>query len=199
VFNYSYMIPTPLPNVRVARWILGDWQVSGVTKYLSGTATQPNCTTNNTGIANTNPTLTPGASANCVYTGAGVYDVVRVDGLAEEDQVHFNPAAFAYPQPLSATVGNFGNVPDGILRHPSWQNWDMTLARRFPVPALGRNAQVRIQMQLYNVFNAVQFTTMNTTLQFTGANNSVLNSTQQGRYTAAIPPREFGVTARFDF
>ena len=54
-------------------------------------------------------------------------------------------------------------------------------------------------MQLFNIFNTVQFTTMNTTLQFTGANNSVLNSTQQGRYTAAIPPREFGITARFDF
>jgi hypothetical protein len=75
----------------------------------------------------------------------------------------------------------------------------MTLARRFPVPALGRAAQVRIQLQLYNVFNAVQFTTMNTTLQFTGVNNSVLNSTQPARYTAAIPPREFGITARFDF
>ena len=58
---------------------------------------------------------------------------------------------------------------------------------------------MRIQLQLYNMFNAVQFTTMNAGLQFTGANNSVLNSTQQGRYTAAIPPREFGITARFDF
>jgi hypothetical protein len=52
------------------------------------------------------------------------------------------------PQPLSATVGNFGNVPHGILRQPSFWNWDLTLARRFPVPALGRDSQVRLQLQL---------------------------------------------------
>ena len=47
VLNYSYTIPNPLPNTPIARWLLGDWQVSGVTKYLSGQATQPSCSTNN--------------------------------------------------------------------------------------------------------------------------------------------------------
>jgi hypothetical protein len=111
VVNYSYQIPTPLPNVPVVRWILGDWQVSGVTRYLSGTATGPNCTTNNTGIANTNPTLTPGASANCVYTGAGLYDVTRVDGVPEEDQPHFNPAAFAFRSRSARRWGTSATCP----------------------------------------------------------------------------------------
>ena len=40
--------------------------------------------------------------------------------------MHFNPRAFTMAQPLSATVGNFGNVRDGILRQPSFSNWDLT-------------------------------------------------------------------------
>jgi hypothetical protein len=205
VLNYSYMIPNALPNTPVAKWIIGDWQVSGVTKYLSGTATQPGCSTNNSGIANTNPTLTPGASANCVYTGEPIFEVTRDPNLAEEDQMHFNPRAFTMAQPFSATVGNFGDVPDGILRNPGFWNWDITFARRFPVQALGSNAQARVQLQLYNIFNLVQFTSMSTGLTFQddptvpGLDNLLLTSTNHGRYTAAIPPRQFGVTFRLDF
>ena len=209
VLNYSYMIPAP--NAPVLRWLLGDWQVSGVTKYLSGTATQPSCSTTNSGIANTNPTLTPlptgfgGISPHCVYTGEPVFDVTRDPNLPEEDQPHFNPRAFTMAQPLSDTVGNFGNVPNGILRNPGWWNWDMTLARRFPVPALGQNAHARVQLQLYNIFNQVQFTRMNTALQFRddpsvpGTDNLILNTVNPGRYDQAIPPRQFGVTFRLDF
>lgn len=214
VFNYSYMIPNALPDVPVARWILGDWQVSGVTKYLSGQATQPTCTTNNTGIANTNPTLTPlpnNLVQRCVFTGEPVFEVARDPNLAEEDQLHFNPRAFTMAQPLSPTVGNFGNVPLGILRHPGWSNWDITFARRFPVPQLGSAAQVRLQLQIYNIFNQVQFTNLNTALTFQddpavpGLDNLLLTSTQHGRYTTAnnnigtTPPRQIGVTLRLDF
>jgi hypothetical protein len=204
VVNYSYVIPaaTTMP---VLEWLARDWQVSGVTKFLSGQATQPNCTTNTSGIANTNPTLTPGASAACVYTGEGVFDVTRDSTLEEEDQLHFNPQAFTMAQPISATVGNFGDVPIGILRQPSFWNWDLTFTRRFPVAALGRDAQARLQLQLYNIFNTAQFTTMNTNLAFTddpnvpGTDNLILTSTQHGRYTQANPPRQFGLTVRLDF
>jgi hypothetical protein len=205
VLNYSYQIPNALPDTPIAKWLLGDWQVAGVTKFQSGAPTQPECSTNNSGIANTNPTLTPGATASCVYTGQGGFDVTRDPNLAEEDQMHFNPRAFTMAQPLSATVGNFGNVRDGILRQPAFWNWDLTLARRFPVPVMGRNAQVRLQLQLYNIFNTAQFTSMNTGLTFQddpavpGLDNNLLTSTTMGRYTATNPPRQFGATMRLEF
>jgi hypothetical protein len=212
--NYSYMVPNALPNTPVARWLLGDWQLSGVTKYLSGAATQPQCRSNNTGINFTNPTLTPlpnNTFAHCVYTGEPVFEVTRDPNLAEEDQLHFNPRAFAMASPLSATVGNFGNVPDGILRHPGWWNWDITIARRFAVPPLGPNAQVRLQLQMYNIFNLVQYTNLDTTLNFQddpnvpGTDNLLLTSTTHGRYTSTAnnigttPPRQIGITLRLDF
>jgi hypothetical protein len=205
VLNYSYMIPNALSTVPVAKWLVGDWQISGVTKFLSGQATQPSCSSNNTGIAFTNPTLTPGATAACVYTGEPVFQVTHDPNLPEEDQLHFNPNAFAPAVPVSATQGSFGNVPLGILRQPSFWNWDLTLARRFAVKAISRQAQVRLQLQLYNIFNAAEFTTMNTTLTFQddpsvpGLDNLLLTSTNHGRYTAANPPRQFGLTVRLDF
>ena len=203
--NYSYLIPNAAPDTPIARWLLGDWMISGVTKYLSGTATQPTCNSNNAGIAFTNPTLTPGVTAACEYTGEPVFQVTRDPNLAEEDQLHFNPRAFRPAQPLSPTVGNFGNVPRGIFRNPGWWNWDITFERRFPVTPLGSNSRLRLQLQMYNIFNMVQFTTLNTTLNFQddpsvpGVDNLLLTSTQQGRYTAAIPPRQIGLTLRLDF
>ncbi len=209
VINYSYIIPSPTPSVLKA--ILGDWMVSGVTKYLSGSATQPSCTSTAAGIANTNPTLTPNATAACVYTGEPVFEVTRDPNLPEEDQLHFNPRAFAMATPLSATVGNFGNVPLGILRNPGFWNFDLTLQRRFPIGAFGKETQARVQLQLYNIFNTPQFTTLNTGLTFQddpsvpGVDSLLQTSTNVGRYTVPAggtgtnPPREFGVTFRVDF
>ena len=114
-------------------------------------------------------------------------------------------------QPLSPTVGNFGDVPLGLLRHPGWWNWDITFARRFPVPQLGSGAQARLQLQIYNIFNQVQFTNLDTNLTFQddpavpGVDNLLLTSTEHGRYTSTnnnigtTPPRQIGITLRLDF
>jgi hypothetical protein len=172
------------------------------------------CTSNNTGIALTNPTLTPlsqGQSAKCVFTGEPIFDVSWDPNLAEEDQLHFNPRAFAMASPIGPMVGNCGNVPNGIFRHPGWWNWDVTFARRFSVRVLGYGAQVRLQVQLYNIFNMVQFTNLDTHLQIQddpsvpGVDNLLLTSTTHGRYTTTnnnivtTPPRQIGLTLGLDF
>jgi hypothetical protein len=198
VVNYSYRIPNTLKSTTIAKWIVADWQISGVTKFISGTVANPTCSSTNAGVANTDPSYTA-VSVRCQLTGAPLFSGYTVDP-DPLNAMHFNPAAFAMAAPVSATVGNFGNTPLGLLRNPSWSNWDITLERRFPVPALGRRAGARLQIQAYNVFNQVEWTTMNTTLQFTGTNNSVLNSAATvGRYTAVNPPRQIGLTVRFDF
>ena len=135
-------------------------------------------------------------TARCVYTGEPVFDVARQSGLTEDEQLHFNPGAFAMAEPFSPTEGNFGNVPNGILRHPAYWSSDLTFARRFAIPQLGSNANARIQLQLFNIFNTAQFTTLNTNLNFL---DGQLVSTEHGRYTATNPPRQFGITLRMDF
>ena len=138
-----------------------------------------------------------GQTARCQLTGAPIFSGYDPTG-DPLTTLHFNPAAFAMATPISATVGNFGNTPMGQLRNPSWSNWDLTLARRFQVPAMGKKAGLRLQFQAYNIFNQVEFTTMSSNLSFT--TGGVLSGTSTpGRYTAVNPARQFGITARFDF
>ena len=149
--------------------------------------------------------------ARCVFTGEPIFEVTRDPNLPEEDQLHFNPRAFAMAQPLSATVGNFGNVPNGILRQPGWWNWDLTLARRFPVPHSADDAQARAPAAALQHLQHGAVHPMNTDLQFQddpnvpGLDNLLLTSTDHGRYTTTNnnigdhPPRQFGVTFRLDF
>jgi hypothetical protein len=210
VVNYAYNIPT-LTSIPVIKQILRDWQISGVTSLLSGAALTPACNSNNSGIANSNPSLTDGFYANAATSRCDLvgdpFSFTPDASLPFADQAHFNLAAFRMPQP-NGSVGSFGNSPVGILRNPTWHEWDVTLARRFPLRVMGRkNSGVKLQFQAYNVFNEVQFTNMNTTFTFTGPNNSVINSANTGKYTASgtglgagtIPPRTLGLTARFDW
>jgi hypothetical protein len=207
VLNYSYQLPNMESGPGVVRAILNDWQVSGVTKFLSGTVANPSCSSNNAGVQNTDPSLT-GVTARCMVVGdpntLTPQQIAYNQTVPFADQYHFNIAAFAMASPLSPTVGNFGDMPLGLLRHPSWSNWDVTLARRIPIN-MGRGAGVRLQFQAYNIFNQTQFTNMDTNFVFTGANNSVLNSANTGKYTApggslgVTPPRQLGITVRLDF
>ena len=73
----------------------------------------------------------------------------------------------------NGSIGNFGDTPVGVLRHPTWHEWDLTLSRRFPINLMGRKTSgVRLRYEVYNVFNEVQFTNMNASFTFTtpGAN-----------------------------
>jgi hypothetical protein len=194
VLNYSYQIPNPTPNVPVVKYILGNWEASGVTQFTSGNAITPSCGTNQGGVNNSDPSLV-GVASRCELTGEPIESGFDVDtSLPEEDRPHFNAAAFKRPVPVGG-VGNFGNSAPGILRHPGWQNWDFTLARRIPVN-IGRGGSVRIQAQFYNVFNLTQFQRLAATYTFAASGNT---NTTTGEYDDAINPLNFGLTIRFDY
>jgi hypothetical protein len=213
VFNYSYQIPSPIKS-GIGKAILSDWQLSGVTKWLTGTVVNPTCTTATSvrGIQYTNPSLTPnGGGANtlgsrCDLTGEPINMGQRVDPDPSNPDIltaqWFNPAAFKLATAVNGQ-GNFGNAPLDLLRNPSFSNWDLTLARRIPVK-IGRNGGVRVQFQVYNVFNQVRFTTLNAGLQYAGATATQQNSSTVAQYSqtanpAVIPPRQLGLTLRLDF
>ena len=106
--------------------------------------------------------------------------------------MHFNSNAFRRPLP-NGSVGTLGNAPIGVLRHPGWSNWDFTLARRFRVR--GR-ANLRAQLQVYNLFNQVEFIALNANYLFGATGNTAANT---GKYTTTTSPRNVGLTLRLDF
>ena len=136
--------------------------------------------------------------AACELTGEPIFSGYTPDtSVADAFQVHFNPAAFRRPLPSNG-IGNLGNAPVGVLRHPSWWNWDFTFSRRIPVkvPGAARTGNARIQLQLYNMWDAVQFTQMAATYTFSATGNT--NATT-GQYTQTTNPLNVGLTLRFDF
>ena len=143
--NYSYDIPS-FTEMPVVKQLLEDWQVSGVTSLLSGQAITPTCSSNNAGHQQHQPVADRWRSpSRCELTGEPIFSGYTVDpNLPFADQPHFNLAAFRMPQP-NGGIGNFGNTPVGILRHPTWHEWDITLSRRFPINA-GRAQEQRHQV-----------------------------------------------------
>jgi hypothetical protein len=198
--NYSYLIPTLDSGNAVVRTALENWQISGVTKLLSGTAANPTCANSTTrGVAFSLPSYTNTITARCNLTGEPINAGERADvDPSNPDPLtakYFNLAAFAMPTPLSATVGDFGNAPLGLLRNPTVSEWDVTIERRFP---FGKRGGARLMFQIYNLFNQVQWTTLNTALTFNGTAN-VQSSTTAGQYGTVINPRQMGLSVRFDF
>ena len=118
IVNYSYDIPSFTENAFI-KPIVRDWQVSGVTRLLSGAPITPTCSSNNAGIQNSNPSLTDGITSRCMLVGDPFTltpaQIAANKNLPFADQVHFNVAAFAMAQP-NGSVGNFGNTPG---RHPA--------------------------------------------------------------------------------
>ena len=127
--------------------------------------------------------------------GEDVDNIGAVDNSVHDAfQPHFNLAAFRRPVAANG-VGNQGNVEQGQLRHPGWQNWDFTLARRIPVN-VGRGASLRVQAQFYNVFNLVQFQRLAASYTFSATGNT---NTTTGQYDEVINPFNFGLTLRLDY
>ena len=198
-------MPNAAPDAPVLKSILGDWMVSGVTKYLSGAATQPACTTNNTGYRQHEPDAHAGRARPPASTLASRCSTSRAIPICPKRiSSHFNPRAFAMAQPLSATVGNFGNVPLGILRNPGFWNWDLTLAASLPGAgssagdAQARRAAAALQHLQHPAVHHDEHGA-----DVPGRSERCRDSTtcssrtrNPGRYTAAIEPRQFGVTFR---
>ena len=90
-------------------------------------------------------------------------------------------------------MGNLGDAV-GVLRHPGHSNWDFTLSRWF---RLGSRANVRLQVQVYNVLKQVEFIALNADYLF-GA-DGVNTSSDTGKFTTTTNPRNLGLTLRFDF
>jgi hypothetical protein len=194
VVNYSYQVPNPTPNVPILKWVLGNWEASGVTQFTSGSALDPSCGENLSGVANNDPSLT-GVAVRCELSGEPIHSGFTPDSSRPEAfQEHFNLNAFRRPQPVNGQ-GNLGNAPVGVLRHPGWQNWDFTLARRIPVN-VGRGGSVRLQAQFYNMWNLVEFQRLAAAYTFSSSGNT---NTRTGQYDQSLNPFNFGLTLRFDY
>jgi len=182
VLNYLWELPKASarwPNP-VVRHVLDNWQISGITAFVSG---QP------MGVGFS---TTDGAD----ITGGGDGSRIVVTGKAPLPRGQrsfdrwFNTAAFARP-----AQGDPGNAPRDVIRGPGFNNWDLALVKRIPVLSEQRHFQFR--WEAYNAFNHSQFSGCDNSARFDPQGNQV--NARFGQITSARAARVMQASLRFTF
>ena len=178
VLSYIYDLPFGRgrqfgSNVpRAVNWILGDWQINGITTIQSGAPLQITAS-NVAGLGN------PAEWAN----SNGQSPILTGD-VHNRLNEYFDTSVFSQPAPFT-----FGNLSPYIsdLRAPYMNNTDLSIFKEF-LPR--ENIRVQFRAEFFNAFNRVQFSGPNTSV--TSANFGVISS-------QANTPREtqFGLKILF--
>jgi Carboxypeptidase regulatory-like domain/TonB-dependent Receptor Plug Domain len=184
IFTLSYVYDLPFfRNERnVQGYVLGGWEISGITNIQSGqslTVTQgsdpfANGANNNSGLnmaregliqIRTNQTGTPGGPKT-----PGEY---------------FNTAAF------SQASGAFGNESPGAVLGPGFQLWDISLIKNFN---FSERARLQLRFESFNTFNHGSPSAVDTTFQAPGTPNNPF-----GTVTGYHDPRNLQLGAKIQF
>lgn len=185
VFVANYIYDTPKIGERLGwrplKWVLDNWQVSGMTTMQSGSPFTP-------GFGLRNAEEWTGSSE-----GARV-DVIGNPNLPKSERTFdrwFNTAAFAMPK-----KGTFGNAGVNIMRNPGIHNWDISITKRIPLGSEERWMQFRTE--LFNAWNHTQYSGLGTGTQFDNATGQQLSPTF-GTVTSTRDPRLIQLSLKLYF
>lgn len=156
VAAFTWDLPQPhFPgNHEAAKWMFGNWQVSGIVTFMSGLPIDIIDPAGGTlyGLNGARPNWAPGANRHTAMTNvpAGYY---------------FNPYAFAMaivqpgqpipsahdPNALAGDVGtDFGNVGRNALRGPGQSCVDFSVLKRW---AIRESSSLQFRADFFNLFN----------------------------------------------
>jgi hypothetical protein len=141
-FSLGYIWELPFGPKRrfvgqgVGSHILGNWQLSGITQFESGTPASPSM---------------PGSWPN-----VGPISIARSDRVCNGKLSHPTMQKFfdtsCFPEPAPNTFGNSGR---NVIIGPGAQLWDMSLARQFKIR---ERFQLSARGEFYSVFNHQNWT-----------------------------------------
>ena len=182
VFNYIYQLPKigSKLDFKPAAWVLDDWQISGLTSFVSGYPFTPGFSTSD------------GQDITGSAEGARI-TVIGDPTLSKGEKTfyrNFNTAAFARTPQRS-----FGNAGVNILRGPGVNNWNLAVSKRVPLGSEERFVQFRTE--LFNAFNHTQFTSMATSARFNASGDQI--DPNFGAFTGAAAPRIIQLSLRVNF
>ncbi|HEY7302994.1 MAG TPA: carboxypeptidase regulatory-like domain-containing protein [Bryobacteraceae bacterium] len=154
-------------NSGLASYVLGNWQWSNIIGLYGGQPINITLGFDNANIG-TSSAQRPNLDGNPVPTN-------------QTRELWINKSAFAVPAPFT-----YGDAGRNIMLGPSRTNWDMSLAKNFPI-----NETMRLQFRcdLFNTFNIVNF----------GPPDSILSSAGFGVITSAGPARDIQLSLKLTF
>ena len=179
VANFVYQLPFLKNSESVLGKVVGDWQLSGIYRWTSGTPQGVGFSV--PGIGNQH--LTGSADGN-----PGARIVLTCDpgaGYGGDPFAQFNTACFAPPQPGSdgAESARF------FMRRSPINNVDLSLSKIFPGP---KSMKFEVRIDAFNALNHTQFTGFNGTANFASLTNPTITNPSRNPTTGAANFGGFG-------
>ncbi|HXK04653.1 MAG TPA: hypothetical protein VMS37_19780, partial [Verrucomicrobiae bacterium] len=193
--NYVYDLPTLNGKNVIEKAILGGWQISGVTRFMSGSPYGIGYSITGVGSQNITGSTTEGA---------------RVFLLGNPMTGSTNPynrlnSALVAP-PIVGSIGLESGV--NYLTGPGINNWDISVQKEFVVK---ERLRLQFRADAFNAFNHTQFSGVNATVTYPALNNnnptnlvykadgSLNNINGFGSVNGARDPRLMQLMIRFQF
>ena len=154
VMSYVYDFPFYKNQKGIAAYVLGGWELSGITTIQSGQSQIINQNNDPWSMVNISTTTPYCSTPPCpLYPGGlgmGSSTVsIRADQIGSASGSKsvlkfFNTAAF------TDAVGHFGSSRPGALLGPGYQIWDMSLMKNIN---FGERASLQLRLETFNTFN----------------------------------------------
>jgi hypothetical protein len=182
--NYSYRIPDlgEKWNNVIAKAVFDNWQVSGISSILSGP--HQGFTVTLTGISN----ITGGVSSPVSRV-----DLVCDPNLPRGERTllrQFNTDCIKAP----SDANRVGNAKNDEYIAPGYINHDFSIFKNVPLKS---RRTLQFRAELYNAFNSMQVSTVNTAAIFDTTGKQT--NAAFGQVTAARDSRRIQLAARFTF
>jgi hypothetical protein len=199
VFNYVYNLPKFVKSHsalgKVGGAVTNDWQVSGITTFMTGQPDNLSFSISDIGNLNERYTGSPDVAPRILINQAPSYP--------KDIYQWMSPAGLALP-PVKGSAG-FDSAPRSI-RRPGDADWDVSIFKNFVLPKESMRLQLRVEM--FNAFNHPRFNDFNRSAQFNTAGQlintpTVLGGTGGrfgfGALTNTLDPRRIQLAAKFYF
>ena len=199
MFNLSYVYELPkaskwIPG-RAAKWVLDNWQVSGVTVFASGFPQNIVLTTSDGfDFTGGGEMPTPGSNASSATNTLGGVS------LSCSPQLPYGSRNFSRFLDASCVHrptgrGDYGSdFTNFKFRGPGFNNWDASIFKNFPIK---ETKILTFRWEIYNVPNHSEASTVNNTARFDTTGAQV--NAGFGQVTATRPERRMQGSLRFTF
>ena len=169
VETWTWDVPYLQHDGGVLGAVLGNWQVSGIYRYQSGT---PLTITGNTAIG----------TRRADYLGGDPYVPDSKRTNANGAIVWLDPTQFT-----AAPETRLGNSLRGQFVGPAYQVFDLSFRKAIPLPR--HDTRIKFQADLFNAFNHTNF----------GNPATTTTSANFGQITSVSPPRNIQLGLRIEF